>query len=289
MKYAFIEAHRGQHAVATMCRVLGVSSSGYYAWRSRRRFGGKRARADQILLKAIGEVYQVHRGRYGSRRIWIELRTQGQVCSRRRVARLMRENGLEARRRRRYRITTQSKHRRPVAPNVLERDFTAAAPNQKWVADITYIPTAEGWLYLAAVLDLHSRKVVGWAMEPYLRDELVQQALSMALGRRTFSSSLIHHSDRGSQYASAEYQALLAKNHIQVSMSGKGNCFDNAPMESFFSTLKSELIHHVRFQTRAEARRAIFEFIELYYNCQRRHSALGYLTPQAFEERFYLA
>jgi len=287
MKYVFIEAHRGQHRVASLCRALEVSSSGYYAWR-KRGGGGKRKQADRHLLQAIAQVHQSSRGRYGSRRIHAELHALGQVCSRRRVARLMRENGFEARRRRRYRITTQSRHRRPVAPNVLDRDFTATSPNRKWLADITYIPTAEGWLYLAAILDLHSRKVVGWAMEPYLRDELVQQALTMALGRRAVNGTLIHHSDRGSQYASADYQALLVKNRVQVSMSGKGNCFDNAPMESFFSTLKSELIHHVQFQTRAEARRAIFEFIELYYNCQRRHSALGYLTPQAFEERHFL-
>ena len=220
MKYAFIEAQHGQHAVATLCRVLEVSSSGYYAWR-KRRTGGKRERSDRLLLQAVGQAYQAGRGRYGSRRIRAELQAQGQVCSRKRVARLMQQNGLEARRRRRYRITTQSRHRRPVAPNILERDFTATAPNRKWVADITYIPTAEGWLYLAAVLDLHSRKVVGRAMEPYLRDELVQQALSTALGRRVVSHTLIHHSDRGSQYASADYQALLASHHIQVSMSGK--------------------------------------------------------------------
>lgn len=175
----------------------------------------------------------------------------------------MAEHGIEAKRRRRYRITTQSRHNKPVAPNRLNREFQADSPNQKWLADITYVPTAEGWLYLAVVLDMHSRKVVGWAMAPYLRDDLVQQALKMAVGRRHLLGTILHHSDRGSQYASHDYQALLAKHSIEVSMSGKGNCFDNAPMESFFSTLKSELVHHTRFQSRAQARRELFEFIEI--------------------------
>jgi transposase InsO family protein len=286
MKYAFIETHRGQHRVSTMCRVLEVSSSGYYAWR--KRTPGQRELADRKLLLAIREVHRRSHARYGARRIQAELKAQGHRCSRKRVARLMAEHDLEARRRRRYRITTQSKHNKAVAPNVLNREFKAEAPNQKWVADITYIPTAEGWLYLAAVLDLHSRKVVGWAIEPYLRDDLVQQALNMAVGRRKLQGTLLHHSDRGSQYASHDYRALLAKHGIEISMSGKGNCFDNAPMESFFSTLKSELVHHTRFQSRAQARRELFEFIEVYYNRQRLHSALGYLSPHAFEERFYL-
>jgi putative transposase len=239
--------------------------------------GGCVATALASLVHAVYTKYDTL-----SPRIHAELRAQGILCSRGRVARLMRLNGVVARRRKRYRVTTRVDAQSPVAPNVLNREFTAERPNAKWLADITYLDTYEGWLYLAAVLDVYSRRIVGWSMHTRMTTDLVENALRMALGQRPHADDLLHHSDRGSQYTSGHYQTLLAQAQITPSMSGTGNCYDNAMMESFFATLKTECADH-RFATRAEARRAIFEFIEVGYNRQRRHSALNYLTPAEFE------
>jgi putative transposase len=280
MKFAFIASQQGQYSVGLMCRVLGVSSSGYYAWRKREP--SRREQENKVLMEQIRNIFTCSRETYGSPRIQAELNARGLTCSRGRVARLMRQNGLKSRCRRRYRVTTKADQRHPVAPNVLDRDFTAQQPNQKWLADITYIDTRQGWLYLAAVLDVFSRRIVGWSMHKRMTKSLVIDALQMALGQRETTDDLLHHSDRGSQYTSAAYQDLLQSCDITVSMSGTGNCYDNAMMESFFATLKAEWVTH-RYATRDLARRDIFEFIELWYNRQRRHSALGYLSPLAFE------
>lgn len=280
MKFAFIASQQGQYAVGLMCRVLGVSSSGYYAWRKREP--SRRKQENKVLLEEIQHIFTGSRETYGSPRIQAELNAQGMDCSRGRVARLMRQNGLKARCRRRYRVTTKADQRHSVAANVLDRDFTAQQPNQKWLADITYIDTQQGWLYLAAVLDVFSRRIVGWSMHKRMTKSLVIDALQMALGQRETTDDLLHHSDRGSQYTSTAYQDLLLSYDITVSMSGTGNCYDNAMMESFFATLKAEWVTH-RYATRDLARRDIFEFIERWYNRQRRHSALGYLSPLAFE------
>ena len=264
-----------------MCRVLEVSTSGYYAWRKRRL--SRRAREDEALMKEIRQIHQRSKGTYGAPRIHAQLAAKGTHVGCKRVARLMREDGLQARRRRRYKRTTQSRHNRPVAPNRLAQSFIASGPNKKWVTDITYIRTAEGWLYLSVVLDLFSRLVVGWAMEPYLNDILTRKALKMALAHRQPQPGLLHHSDRGSQYASESYQHLLTSHEALTSMSRTGNVYDNAPMESFFATLKKDLIHHSHYHTRRQAKADIFEYIEVFYNRQRLHSALGYLSPMAFE------
>lgn len=283
MKYRFIESHRAVYPVGRMCDVLGVSRSGYYAWRERPL--SERMQSNTRLLLHIRAVYHESRRTYGSRRVYHELREQGIPCSRHRIARLMRQDGLRAVQRQRYKQTTRPNPRLPVAPNVLNRDFTAQRPNQKWVADFTYIPTAQGWLYLATVMDVFSRQIVGWSMSERQQTALVEDALQMALARRCPQTGLLHHSDRGSQYASHDYQKLLAKQHIQVSMSRSGNCYDNAMMESFFATLKAEWVDQ-RYATRAEARSAIFDYIERWYNRRRRHSSLGYLSPAVFEQRF---
>jgi len=281
MKFAFIEEQRKNYPVRLMCRVLSVSSSGYYAWRNRKP--SERERANEALLPEIQAAYENSRCTYGSPRIQAELQARGISCSRSRVARLMRKIGLKARCRRRYRVTTQAKDSHPVVANVLARDFTAQRPNQKWLADITYIDTHEGWLYLAAVLDVFSRRIVGWAMQKRMTTTLVADALQMALGQRQRLGDLLHHSDRGSQYTSHDYQKLLKSQHITPSMSGTGNCYDNAMMESFFASLKAEYVTQ-RYATRDLARRDIFEYIEVWYNRKRRHSALGYLSPAAFEQ-----
>jgi len=280
MRYGFIEAHRNDYAIKMMCRVLGVSRSGYYAWRSRPP--SSRAQANQELLKHIKLVHQDSRQTYGSPRIHAELREQGLQCNQKRVARLMRLHGIQAKQRRRYKLTTRVNPRRAAAANLLNRHFKAEHVNQKWVADITYVSTHEGWLYLAVVLDVFSRQIVGWSMSNRLKTNLVADALKMALLQRQPPPGLIHHSDRGSQYTSRDYQALLSRHHIRASMSGTGNAFDNAMMESFFATLKTECVDR-RFQTRSEARLTIFEYIEVFYNRQRRHSALGFLSPLRFE------
>ncbi len=261
-----------------------MSPSGYYAWRTR----PERARkaANRQLLADIQRLHDHHRKRYGAPRIHAALRAQGRTVSRGRVERLMRHHGIRAQRPRAYRVcTTDSNHALPIAPNRLDRDFSPAAPNQVWLTDITYVPTDEGWLYLAVILDLFSRKAVGWAMRDHLRTELPLAALAMAVQRQRPTPGLLHHSDRGSQYASAEYRKALKDHGIVQSMSRKGNCWDNAPMESFFGTAKSELVHHQRYPTREAAKRDLFAYIEGYYNRQRLHSAIGYITPEQAELR----
>ncbi len=280
-KYQFIAAQASQYPVVLLCRVLRVSRSGYYAWCGRPE--SRRRQADRHLEAHIRQVHAASRGTYGSPRVHAELRDQGVRCSQKRVARVMRLAGIRACRPRRRRVTTDSHHPLPIAANLLQRDFTAVAANTKWAADITYIETREGWLYLAVVLDLFSRRVVGWALQPTLERALVLDALEMAVQQRRPTEHLLHHSDRGSQYASADYQARLAAAGIHCSMSRKGDCFDNAPVESFFGTLKTELVYQQSFATRTQARQAIFEYIEVFYNRQRRHSGLGYLNPVAYE------
>lgn len=271
--------------------MLRVSVSGYYVWRHRQSAAaqgeqaGVRAAANQALLPKIQQIHAASLGTYGSPRVHAELRANGEGCSRGRVERLMRRHGIQGRcrRRRRVPVTTDANHRLPVAANVLNQEFTAAMPNAKWVADFTYIPTDHGWLYLAVVLDLFSRKVVGWAMEPSMTTALVEQALRRALKVRRPVTPLLHHSDRGSQYASHAYQALLQAWNAQVSMSRTGVCYDNAVVESFFATLKVERIHGRHYRSHAEARTDVFYYIEAFYNTHRRHSALGYLSPDQFE------
>ena len=284
MKFRFINDHKGQWPVRTLCWVLGVSPAGYYAWRSHP--DSARAVANRELLAHVRRLYAQHRGRYGSPRLHAALRAEGRGVSRGRVERLMRQHGIRATASRRFRpTTTDSRHGLPVAPNLLEQRFVASAPNQVWLADITYVPTGEGWLYLAAVLDLATRKVVGWAMRDHLRSELATAALLMAIQRQRPAPGLTHHSDRGGQYASGEYQKILKQAEMKGSMSRTGNCYDNAPMESFFHTLKVELVHQQQWATRDEARRDLFAYMEGYYNRQRIHSALGYLTPEQAERR----
>lgn len=284
MSYPIIEMHRGVGAVETLCGALGVSVSGYYAWCKRPL--SQHEQTDAVLLKAIQTAYQAGRGLYGSPRIHAALQQQGIACSRKRVARLMRQHGIHSRRRPKRRVhTTDSRHDRPVAPNLLKRDFSADAPNEKWLGDIVGIWTEEGWLYLAALLDAYSRFIVGWAMSVYRDEALVEVALCMALARRELpqAADLIQHTDRGSQYTADDYLALLKAHSIQVSMSNKGDPYDNAMMESFFSTLRAELTDLERFTTRQAARTAVFEFIEVFYNRQRLHSSLDYRSPVMFE------
>jgi putative transposase len=282
MIFSRVKEHRDIWPVQLQCKVLGVSASGYYAWLKREP--SKRAVANQSLLIDIRRIYWDSHKRYGSPRVHAELRAKGTPVSRRRIEKLMRDNDLSALSKRRVRVTTtDSHHNLPIAPNVIDRNFGALAPNQKWLADITYIFTAQGWLYLAAVLDLYSRKIVGWAMRDHMRTELPLAALTMAIQRQRPKPDLIHHSDRGSQYASGDYQAALTAAGITPSMSRKGNCWDNAPMESFFHTLKTELVHRKHYATREEAKRDLFTYIEGFYNRQRIHSAINYLTPEQME------
>jgi len=284
MSYQIIAANREVGSVERLCGALGVSVSGYYAWRNRPP--SQRQQSDAVLLKAIQTAHQAGRGLYGSPRIHAALRQQGLCCSRKRVARLMRQHGIHSRRRPKRRVrTTDSRHNRPVAPNLLKRDFSATAPNEKWVGDIVGIWTDEGWLYLAALLDTYSRMIVGWAMSAYRDEALVESALRMALARRDLpqAADLIQHTDRGSQYTADDYLTLLKTRGIQVSMSNKGDPYDNAMMESFFSTLRAELTDLERFATRQAARTAVFEFLEVFYNRQRLHSSLGYRSPLAYE------
>ena len=282
MKYQFIENHRDQYPVTLMCRILEVVRSGYYEWRKQPL--SARKMADLVLLMHIKDIFAQSRKTYGSYRIHVELAEQGICCGRKRVARLMKEYDLEPKTVRPFKVvTTDSKHHLPVAPNRLNQEFTADRPDQIWLTDITYVPTAEGWLYLAVVLDLYSRRIVGWAMRDSLHRQLVIEALQMALTARQPPPGLLHHSDRGSQYASDDYQALLTQANMVGSMSRKGNCYDNAPVESFFGTLKTELVFHQHYATQAEARLDIFEYIEAFYNRFRRHSALGYKSPVKYE------
>ena len=277
----FIRDHRWEFRVWLMCRVLRVSRSGYYAWQSRPVCD--RTKANDALVTAIGRVYTQSRRTYGSPRITDELNDSGLACGRHRVERLMRQKGIRAKTVRKYKVTTDSRHTLPVAENLLARQFTVSCPNAVWVSDITYIWTLEGWLYLAVVLDLYARRIVGWAMSHRIDGELTLSALRQALAQRQPSAGLIHHSDRGKQYAAGGYQNLLREHGIVCSMSRKGDCWDNAPMESFFGTLKQELVYQERFATRDEAKAKIFEYIEVFYNRQRRHSAAGSHSPVEFE------
>jgi putative transposase len=287
MRFRLIEDHQGVWPVRVMCDALSVSPSGYYAWRSRPDSPRKIANRD--LLADIRRVHAQHQERYGAPRVHAELRAEGRTVSRKRVERVMRQHGLRARAPRCYRVcTTDSKHSLPVAANLLDQNFVADQPNQVWLADITYIPTSEGWLYLAVILDLFTRKVVGWAMRDHMRAELTIAALTMAIQRQRPGAGLIHHSDRGSQYAAGDgdYRDILQAAAIIQSMSRKGNCWDNAPMESFFGTVKTELVHHREYPDRDTARRDLFAYIEGYYNRRRIHSAIGYITPQQAEAKY---
>jgi len=284
MIYGFIERHQDDFAVESLCRVLGITRSSYYRWK--KHSPSKREQDNQVLIEHMRRIHQFSRKTYGSPRMYAQLRKQGLVCSPKRVARLMRQDGLQGRRKYRRVHTTDSQHTFPVAQNTLNREFKADRPDQKWVADITYIPTEEGWLYLAGVLDLYSRKIVGWSMSSIVDANLVEKALRMALYQRQPLQGLLHHSDRGSQYASSQIRSLLDANHIQVSMSAKGNCYDNAVMESFWATLKNEWVHYQRYQTRAQAKTDIFAYIEGFYNTHRLHSTLGYLSPVEFETQY---
>ena len=282
MKFAFMEEHLCSFATAIVCDVLDVSRSGYYAWRDRPESARSQRRVE--LAAKIKAVHEQNRRVYGSPRIFQVLKTQGQAVCQNTVAAVMRLHEIRAKTKRKFvPRTTDSSHASPVAENVLGRQFRADLPDRKWVVDITYIPTGEGWLYLAGVLDLCSRKIVGWSMADHLRAELPADALSMAVARRCPDAGLLHHSDRGVQYACDDYQHLLKSHGMQVSMSGRGDCWDNAAMESFWSTLKNELVHHEQYKTREQARRSIFEYIEVFYNRQRLHSSIGYQSPEAFE------
>jgi putative transposase len=283
VKYAFIQDHRTHWPVAVQCDVLAVSRSGYYAWRRREPSATMRRRA--ALTEQIRAVHRVSRETYGSPRVHTELVASGRACNRKTVAKCMQAAGIQAKSHRRFRvITTDSNHPHPVAENLVNRNFTPSRKNETWTADITYIATDEGWLYLAAVEDLFTRQIVGWSMSDRIDSRLVVDALEMAIARHCPGENLVAHSDRGVQYASEHYQHLLTKHGITCSMSHKGNCWDNAPMESFFATLKKELVHHEEYPTRQEARQSLFEYIEVFYNRVRRHSALGYQSPSQFAE-----
>jgi putative transposase len=281
MRYDFVERHRGRWPVRLMCRVLHVSAGGYYDWRGRPQ--SSRAARHDALVVAIKAVHGEVKARYGSPRIHAELVARGESCCVNTVARLMRREGIAAKTKRKFRVTTDSNHDRPVAENVLDRQFEPEAPNRAWTADITYVATGEGWLYLAAVEDLYSRRIVGWSMGPRIDSRLVVDALEMALARRLPGEGLVAHSDRGSQYASEHYQGLLTRHEITCSMSRRANCWDNAPMESFFASLRKELTHDEDYATREEARASIFEYIEVFFNRVRRHSSLGYMSPAEYE------
>jgi putative transposase len=283
MTFRFIDEHRNQWSVRILCATLEVSPAGYYAWRQRPR--SKQQQRRDALLVRIRAVHQEAKARYGSPRIHAELQAGGQTCCVNTVAKLMKQQDIVAKTHRKFRCTTtDSDHGLPVAENLLDRQFNPRSPNERWVADITYVPTREGWLYLAAVEDLYSRRVVGWSMAHHLESRLVVDALELAVQRRLPAEGLIAHSDRGSQYASEHYQHLLASHGITCSMSRRANCWDNAPMESFFASLKKELVHGADFATQADARTALMEYIEVFYNTKRRHSSLGYVSPAEYEQ-----
>ncbi|APT59740.1 transposase [Roseomonas gilardii] len=282
MRFALIDAAKEEFPVHRLCSVLGVSQSGYFAWRGRPAC--RRQHEDMVLLAHVRSAFTLSNGTYGSPRMTRELQDSGLAVGRRRTARLMRENGLRARQKRRFKRTTDSHHAWPVAPNLLDQDFSAEGPNQKWGSDISYIWTCEGWLYLAVVIDLFARRAVGWAMADRLHRELALTALRKALIMRRPTPGLIHHADRGSQYCSADYQAELRKHGILISMSSKGNCYDNAMVETFFKTLKSELVWRTMFETRQDAEQAIGRYIDGFYNPVRRHSALDFTSPAQFEK-----
>ena len=288
MKYAWIDAQRKNYGLNEMCSILDVSISGYRSWKR----GGKSNRqrlTDSQMLTLIQAIHAEFKGIYGSPRMVRELRSRGFPASKERVERLMRENGIQARHKRRYKVTTDSKHNMPVAENLLNRNFTPDAPNQVWTSDITYLWTNEGWLYLAIVLDLFNREVVGWSLKPRMTADIVTDALTMAWFRRKPAAGLMHHSDRGSQYASNLFQAKLKEYGMICSMSRKGNCWDNAPTESWFNSFKNERVHGLRYETREEMKAMAFEYIEVLYNRKRQHSTLGYKSPMQFLDAWLIA
>jgi putative transposase len=282
MRYQFIQENQNYFDIELLCAQLEVSRSGYYAWLDRPQ--SQRAKENQRLNKFITEHFKVSRQTYGYRRVHRALKSQGEHCSKHRVARLMKCLELQPKMRKKFKATTNSKHKWPVSDNHLRRDFMPSQMNHSWVSDITYVATQEGWLYLAVVMDLYSRQIVGWSMYDRMTELLVIDALKMALFRRHIASGLLLHSDRGSQYAANAYQSLLKQHGIVCSMSRKGNCWDNAPMESFFRSLKVECVYHQSFKTREEAKTSIFDYIEVFYNRQRKHSTLNYLSPTEFEQ-----
>jgi putative transposase len=285
VKYAFIQSRLTEYSVECSCLVLEVSRSGYYDWLERPM--SEQAKQREELKVKIKKVHEENRCVYGSRRVCAALKAEGETACVNTVARGMKELEIRAKTKKKFvPCTTDSRHQQPIAENILDRQFIAELPNQKWATDITYIPTGEGWLYLAGVIDLCSRKIVGWSMADHMKTDLVSDALKMAVDRRLPEADLLHHSDRGVQYASDDYQHLLQSHQMQSSMSGKGNCWDNACAESFWATLKTELVHHEQYATRDQARQSIFEYIEIFYNRKRLHSSLGYLSPEAFEARF---
>lgn len=284
MRYSFIQSQRGHHSVGTMCRVLRVGRSGFYAWLSREP--SARAQSDQKLLRQIERVHRQHRGHSGALKTWRVLRLQGVECGKHRVARIRAQNGIVAKRRKRFVVTTRSKGNRWVAPNLLNREFETEQPNQAWVGDVTFVPTRQGWLYLAVMLDLYSRQVIGWSMSNYNDATLVLNALQMAVDQRMPDAGAICHHDQARTYASEPYRALLNEHGLRPSMSRKGDCWDNAVAESFFATLEFELIEQRVFDNRESARAAIFEFIEVFYNRQRAHQTLDYRTPAQVEAEY---
>ena len=281
MKYQFMEENRSTFPIEKMCQIFKISRSGYYKWENKKP--GNINKENDMLLKKIQIIYDDNKGCYGSPRITKQLNKDGIKCGENRIAKIMRKNNVKAKTKKRFKITTNSKHNYPVAPNLLKRNFSASEINQKWVGDITYIYTKEGWLYLSAILDLCSRKIVGWSMSDRITKALTMKTLKNAIARRSIADEIILHSDRGSQYACHDFKNLLAENNFIQSMSGKGNCYDNAVMESFFKTLKSDLVYWEKYLTRDEAKKSIFEYIEVYYNQKRMHSSIGYMSPAEFE------
>jgi putative transposase len=281
VKYAFVRAQDKQFAVKPMCQILKISRSGYYDWRGREEC--MRSQRDRVLLKEIRKIHQEMKEAYGAIKTWRTLQRSGMVCGKHRVARLRHQAGIEARRKRKFRLAYQARHTSPAPPNLLRWPFKAEHPDQIWVTDVTFIPTRSGWLYLAVMIDLYTRLIVGWSMKDRANQELVNEALMMAVEQRRPKSGLIHHSDQGILYSSGSYLALLKKYGMLRSMSAKGNCYDNAVAESFFSSLKNEIIHHRDYKTRDEARAEIFDYIELFYNRKRIHQSLDYQTPMKYE------
>lgn len=283
MKYQFMQQHEKEFSIERMSPVFEVSRSGYYCFVNAKL--SIRVKENEKLLEKIKAIYTTNRRVYGSPRIYNQLREEGENCSRKRIAKLMKNKGIRAKMNKAFKVTTKANQKAIAASNLLQQDFTATEPNQKWVADITYIYTQQGWLYLAAVLDLYSRRIVGLAMSERMTDDLIIKALQQAIIHRTPLPGLIHHSDKGSQYTSKKFQQLLKIHQIIPSMSGTSNCYDNAAMESFFHTLKTEHVYFEQYATREQAKQSIFEYVEVFYNRQRKHSPLGYLSPVIFENR----
>lgn len=284
MRFEFMKEHAEEFCIEKMAKVLGVCRSGYYDFLG--RASGTRVKENERLLKQIKAIYKSSRGVYGSPRIHMELKNQGEKCSRRRIAKLMKRAGIQAKMRKKWKVTTQPNRKAEISPNHLDQNFETEAPNRVWVSDITYITTQEGWLYVAIVMDLFSRKIVGLSMGERLQTELVTKALTQALKKRNIKENLMHHSDRGSQYTSKEFKDIARRHGIKLSMSGKGHCFDNAVAESFFHTLKTEHTNFCNYRIREEAKNSIFEYVEIFYNRQRLHSTIDYLSPEEYESRW---